>query len=273
MKTKINRRQFLAHLAAAPISSALGSNLSAFARNSDEGLTGVCVVAWNESKSPARTVDLWMARCGSIDVSQLTDVLRTFVWDDITSNRSEERSIGAIKSAISRYFDMSIHSDGSNSVTHVGEIEGVPVAVSNAIARLRRRQTLPAECTAILDLSSCGVTRLQWRDLIPCLKQAYGKVVGVDYTASHLSEADPAYYDAPYSTSQESWRTLVACDFWAIASDASLSDQPSLCLEARATLFTGALNELAQQIALAPDVRDGFVQGAQKNFLGYGSRL
>ncbi|SDG59962.1 exodeoxyribonuclease-5 [Bradyrhizobium sp. Rc2d] len=62
MKMIFSRRQFLAQLAAAPISSAIGSDLSAFACDSNDGLTGVCVFGWNESKSPARTVDLLLAR-------------------------------------------------------------------------------------------------------------------------------------------------------------------------------------------------------------------
>lgn len=108
--------------------------------------------------------------------------------------------------------------------------------------------------------------------LIPSLKRAYGTVVGVDYTDLYFSDADRAYYDAPYCTSQESWRTLMACDFWAVASDASPSYEPNLCFEARATLFTEAVNQLAHHIAVAPEVEAGFLQGAQKRFLGYGSR-
>ncbi|MCP3404062.1 twin-arginine translocation signal domain-containing protein [Bradyrhizobium sp. CCGB01] len=269
-----SRRQFLAQLAAAPVSAAIGSDLCASARNSNDSLTEVCVVAWNESKSPARTVDLWMARCGSIDVARLSDVLGRFVvWDEVTSERTEGQSIDKIKSAISHYFDVRIGDDESNLATLVGEFEDVPEALGSALARFRSRQPFSAGSTAIIDLSSCGVTRLQWRDLMPCIKQAYGKVVGIDYTDAHLSDADPAYYDAPYSTSQESWRTLTACDFWAIASDSSLSHQPNLCFEARAALSTEALNELAQQIALSPDVEAGFLQATQKHFLGYGSGL
>lgn len=230
--------------------------------------------AWTEGKPPERTVDLWMARCGSINICRLSDVLGRFViWDDITSDRTEERCIGAIKSAISRYFEIPIHVDASNSATHVGEIEGAPEALSNALARFSSKQALPAGRTAIVDLSSCGVTQLQWRDLIPRLKKAYGQVVGVDYTDPNLSDADPAYYDAPYATSQESWRTLSSCDFWAVASDRSLSHHPNLCFEARAARFTEALNELAERIALAPDVEVGFLQGTQKHFLGFGSRI
>ncbi|MCP1768651.1 twin-arginine translocation signal domain-containing protein [Bradyrhizobium japonicum] len=164
MKTIFSRRQFLAQLAAAPISAAIGSDLSAFARNSNDDLTELCVFAWNEGTSPARTLDLWMARCGSIDVSRLSDVPgRCVVWDDITSERTTERSVEAIKSAIPHYFDFSIDDDKPNLAIHLGEIEGLPETLSNVLARLRSEQTLPAECTAIVDLSSCGVTRLQWR--------------------------------------------------------------------------------------------------------------
>jgi hypothetical protein len=49
------------------------------------------------------------------------------------------------------------------------------------------------------------------RDLIPCLKQFYGAVIGLDYTDLRFSEADPAHYDAPYSMSENSWRTLMTC--------------------------------------------------------------
>src|SRR6476620_11607691 len=130
MKHTFSRRQILAQLAAAPISSVIGYDGYTFARSLDKGLTGVCVFAWSESKTVGRTVDLWTARCGSIDSSQLSDQPGRFiVWDDIISDRDEDRSIGAIKAAISHYFGIPTDQHEPNSVVHLGEIESVPKAL------------------------------------------------------------------------------------------------------------------------------------------------
>jgi hypothetical protein len=272
MNRIFSRRQFLAQLAAAPLSSAIGATLPARAHECDDCLAAVCVLAWTGRKPRARTVDLWMARCGSIDATRLSDVLRRFVvWDDITSERTTARSVEAIKTAITHYFDITIHEDGSNAIAHVGEIDAFPEALSRALALCTSQGTLPAERIAIVDLSSCGVTRLQWRDIIPSLRRHYATVVGIDYTDPDLISLDAAVYSAPQGISHESWRTLAACDYWAVASPTVLAHEPDLCFDARAALFTDAINELARHIALAPDVATGFFRSRQ-HFVGYGSR-
>jgi hypothetical protein len=274
MNKIFSRRQILAQLAAAPILSAIGYEAYALPSSSNDGLTEICLFAWNESKTAGRTIDLWTARCGSIDVLRLSDQLGRFiVWDDIISDHDEGRSIGAIKSAISRWFGILPIMNGTNSATHLGDVRGVPRTLGCALARFRNDETPLTDRIAIVDLDSCGVTRLQWRDLIPCLKEVYGTVVGLDYSDPYFNEFDPAYYSAPYLMSEDSWRTLMACDYWAVASDNSLSRQKDLCAEARVTLFTEALNDLSAMILQADNVEGGFVLGARKHFLGYGPSL
>ncbi|WLA63753.1 hypothetical protein [Bradyrhizobium diazoefficiens] len=267
-----DRRQILAQLGATSFATALGYSHSADAQVGDHDLAGVCVLAFDQRTSRGKSVDVWTARCGSLDFGRLSGELGRFVWwDDVTFWRTAGRSVTAIKYAITRYFHLPIRDDGSNSATHVGAIESIPGAVSHPLARMKREFASCMERIAILDLSSGGVTPLGWHDLVPVLKQAYDVIVGVDQTDPELVAAAPAHYSGPYGTSAESWQTLVTCDYWAVASPASLAAHSDPAPEIRAAIFTELVDFLGRQVAFAPEIAAGFQRGVGENFLGYGA--
>ncbi|WFU61270.1 hypothetical protein [Bradyrhizobium brasilense] len=102
----------------------------------------------------------------------------------------------------------------------------------------------------MVDVASCGLSSLDWVDIIPLLKRSYRNVVCVDYAIPELISLEAEFQDE-CSTDRVSMDGLKACDRWEVASDELLSTVPIVSYEQRATLYTAYVRELIDELLAA----------------------
>jgi hypothetical protein len=268
MMNTCSRRRLLANFATSSLAAALGGNAHVDATVSNRGLVEACCVAWKQARFGRRIVDLRTARCTSIHPFQFPDTIGlVVVWDDLISDRDVRSNVLEIQSAISKYFDVSIAADKTNACVHFGKAELVKDALGPLFIQKVAFREFREDRVAIVDLGSCGLTRLDWHHLIPFLRSLYGTVVGLDYSFPEFAEVDPDFFCAPHFTSDSCWRNLASCDHWAIASDVSLSQRSDLSNEDRKLAFTSYLCDFAVELGNAERIEEGFLAAAQARSL------
>jgi hypothetical protein len=254
---KHSRRRFISQLFAAAISSTvLNRTASTKIGQLNEGLVELCVITREPGKLPNAVVDVWTGQIGVLDFAQLPEQLgKVIVWDDIRGDRAISRSIIEILVAIEKYFGIKPKL-GFNAVAHVGHFSGLSRSIEMLFSTFQAGDPDPIGCRiAVIDLSSCGLTRLHWLDVIPLLRPYYTHVVGVDYSFPNLCELDPECRP-PYGLSNLAYSTMRACDDWLLASDVSLSGRVELSIEERSNEFTRSIFDLCGSLASAKNGLD-----------------
>ncbi|MCC8978666.1 hypothetical protein [Bradyrhizobium acaciae] len=274
MMMKHSRRRFIGQLFAASIgSAALNRAAAATYDDSNDGLAELCVITREPGNHPSAVVDVWTGQIGTLDLAQLPKQLgRAVVWDDIRGAKGLSQSIAEILSAIEEYFVFKPIL-GSNAAAHVGSSGGLFSSIEMLF-----KQFEPASLyatgprTAVVDLSSCGLTRLHWLDIIPLLRRHYTHIVGVDYSFPDLCELD-SEFEPPHGLSALARSTLRACDYWLLASDQSLAGRAELSIEERSHEFVMAIRDLG--FSLASSDRDRHIAMrslAEHRFVTFGVR-
>lgn len=255
MMVRHTRRRFIGHLFCASIGLAtLGRTASHANDDLNGGLAELCVITREPGRFPNAIIDVWTCQIGTLDLAQLPDQFgRIVVWHDIRGAQGLSRSIADILSATEEYFGIKPVL-GSNAAAHVGRPGGLLSSIEilfkpfdpASLAVIGRR-------VAVVDLGSCGLTDLQWLDIIPLLRRYYTHVVGVEYCFPDLCELDPEF-ETPHGLSAPARSTLRACDFWLLASDQSLAGRTELSIEERSHEFVMAISDLG--LSLASSDRD-----------------
>jgi hypothetical protein len=270
MIRKQSRRLFIGQLIAASIgSSRAGATIGQF----DVGLAELCVIARQPGTLLGAVIDVCTGQIGTLDLAQLPKHLgRGVVWDDIRGVRGLSQSIVDILLAIEEHFEIK-PSLGSNAAAHVGHTG----ALSRSIEMLFNTSQ-PAlldavgRRIAVVDLSSSGLTRLHWLDIIPLLRHYYTHVIGVDYSSPDLCELD-GEFEPPHGLSGLARDTMRACDYWLLASDKLMFGRVDVSIEERSFEFTKSVHDLCNYIASAEsDIFTAVSSFAKRQFAMFGAR-
>ena len=271
---KHSRRRFIGQLSTALIgSTGLSRSARATIDPSNDGLTEICVVARQPGALPKPVIDVWTGQIGELDLCQLPDRLgRVVVWDDVRGNRALSHEIAGIVLAIERYFGIKANLD-TNATAHLGHFSG-PFLSNDKLLHIFAPSDRDAieRRTAIIDLSSGGLTRLRWLDIIPPLRRYYTHVIGVDMSVPDLCELDAAF-EPPHRLSDLALNTIRACDYWLLARDESIFRRVELSAEERSFEFTKLILDLCGCIASAPhDIETAIGSIATRQFATFGAR-
>jgi hypothetical protein len=176
MMRKHSRRQFIGQLFAASIGlAALGNTSGATDDHLNDGLAELCVITRRPGNLLNASIDVWTGQIGTVDLAQLPDQLGiVVVWHDIRGTRALSRSIADIVLATEEHFGIKPVL-GSNAAAHVGHSSGLSCSIEMLLKPLERAPLgAIARRIAVIDLSSCGLTRLHWLDIIPLLRPKVG---------------------------------------------------------------------------------------------------
>lgn len=122
----------------------------------------------------ASRIDVWTYRVSEIDCGSLPAFAgRIILWDEVLSPRSLRRSVQAMINGVAGWYDLRTRTaDWSFHVQGLGEI-GVHVK-----AAVSPEQVDGSHRVALIDVTSCGLSRIDWPDILPFLRASYDVVVG-----------------------------------------------------------------------------------------------
>jgi hypothetical protein len=268
-----SRRRFIREILSASICTSAFSGVANRATGrSNEGLTELCVIARQPGTLANAIIDVWTGQVGILDVPQLPqDFGRSVVWDDVRDRGALPREITRILFAIEEHFGIECEI-GSNAFAHIGHYTEFSLSSDALLQTLSpRRNDALGRRIAIIDLSSCGLTRLGWLHVLPSLRSYYTCIIGVDFSAPELCELDVAFRP-PHGLCARALETMHACDYWLLASDKSISGQDQLSADERSFEFTRAICALCECLAFAQhDIDTAIPSVAKQRFASFGA--
>jgi hypothetical protein len=244
----------MGQLFAASIGSmGLSRTASAAIDLSNDGLTELCVIARQPGTLSNAVIDIWSGQIGTLDLLQLPEHFgRVVVWDDLRGDRALSREIAEILFAIEQYFGIKPNL-GFNATAHLGHFSGLSLSINNLLQTFKPSYPdATGRRIAVIDLSSCGLTRLRWLDIIPSLRRYYKSVIGVDFMVPDLCVLDSAF-EPPHGLSGLALDTMQACDYWLLANDQPISGRNELSIEERSFEFTRSIRDLCDCITSEKD--------------------
>lgn len=264
--TIISRRNFLAGAGTCSLSPVIpftrwsGSHTEmgeAIIANEDEPLHG-CIFARMDGKRSssddalsAPSIDFWTFRVSEIESNTLAaSVGRVIIWDDLFSPRTLARSVKSILEAFPEWYGFdpllgrcSFHIDGFS------EIGPAAQAVLPATTESSRSHRV-----ALIDVESCGLSRIDWPDVLPHLRNSYDLIIGFAHFAGRGPSHPLELRDGALDNSRNA-NTLACCDlsFW--TSDSLLGFDEELDYEARAPVLTTLVHDLIHALSATDFVR------------------
>ena len=211
---------------------------------SNKGLSEISVFAWQDAPDAETVVDFWTSQLGIVETDRLPASARVIVkWSDVCLRRAVYSKVSETKRAIPDYYGISIRRDGSNSEAYLRGENPLSTTLASVCAKAL------IGSVALVDVGSCGLSSLDWADIIPLLKQSYRTVIGVDYAIPELTSLEAGFQDMSCSTDGASTSGLLACDRLEMASDDLLSPHPIVSYEQRAKLYTAYVSELINEFS------------------------
>lgn len=258
--TIITRRKLLAGASACSLSSFVACGRWVEADVSESGpsvaneyqLPYGCIFARMDGKrSPAddafttRSVDFWTFRVSEIETNTLPEsVGRVIIWDDVFSARTLAKRVKSILDVFPEWYGFdprlarcSFHLDGFNEIGPVAR-----AVLPEAIGPFRSHRL------ALIDVESCGVSRIDWLDILPCLRNSYDLVVGFTHFAGR-GPTDPHDLCAGAWDQARTSNTLACCDFSFWTSDSLLGFDEMLDCETRAPLLAAVVHDLVHALS------------------------
>ncbi|UVO37629.1 hypothetical protein KUL72_04355 [Bradyrhizobium arachidis] len=235
----VTRRKLLAGAGACSLSSFIsfrrwagadGSEGAPIIADEDELPHGCIFARMDGKRSPPEdalivpSVDFWTFRVSAIESNALPEFVgRVIIWDDVFSSRGIQRGVKSILEVLPEWYGFdpllgrcSFHLDG------FGEIGPILQAVLPATTG-----PIPPRRLALIDIESSGVSRIDWPDILPHLRNSYDVVIGFVHIAgrgpSHLQEL----CDGALDNSRTS-NALACCDlsFWTTDSMLGFDEVP-----------------------------------------------
>jgi hypothetical protein len=255
--TIIARRKLLAGAGACSLSSFIpfgrwegadGSEDASIVADEDELPHGCIFAGLDPRRSPeeepaAASIDFWTFRVSEIESSTLPrSVGRVIIWDDLFSPRTLVRRVKSILKVFPEWYGFdpllgrcSFHLDGFSEIRPIAQ--AVIPATTESIAPHR---------LALIDIDSCGVSRIDWPDILPCLHNSYDLVIGFTHFTGHghLQELCNEALD-----NSRTLNALACCDLSLWTSDFLLGFDEVLDYEARAPLLTALVHDLIQALS------------------------
>jgi hypothetical protein len=199
------------------------------------------------------SIDFWSFRVSEIECTALPrSVGRIIVWDDVFSSRNVLNSVKSILKVFPEHYGFdpflgtnscSFHLDG------FGEIGPIAEAVLAGTTG-----PIPLNRLAIIDIESCGVSRFDWPDILPNLRNCYDVVVGfahfVGRSPNHLEELCDGVLDNSRTS-----KALACCDLSFFTSDGLLGFQEVPDYESRSPLLTALVHDLIHALSAIDFVR------------------
>ena len=239
-----NRREIVQGLVTTILAQSTPRAFAASARAPDEGLSEVSVFAWQEVAAAGASIDFWTAQLGMVETDLLPTSARVIVkWSDACLRRTRHSQLSKSTRAIAEYYGIYVRKDGSNSEAYLHRES----RLSAILAAICSKASIGS--VALVDVGSCGLSSLDWADIIPLLKQSYKTVVCVDYAIPELTSLGAGFQDLGRPTDRVSRSGLMACDRWEMVSDDLLSPDPIVSYEQRATLYTAYMSELINEFS------------------------
>jgi hypothetical protein len=193
----------------------------------------------------AHSIDFWTLRVSEIESSTLPDsVSRVIIWDDVFSPRTLARSVKSILEVFPKWYGFdpllgrcSFHLDG------ISEIGSVAQAVLPATTG-----PIPPHRLALIDVESCGVSRIDWPDILVHLRNSYDVVIGF----AHFAGPGPSHPHDLSNGALDSSRTsniFDHCDlsFWTNDSLLGFEEVPDC--EARAPILSALVRDLIHALS------------------------
>jgi hypothetical protein len=178
----------------------------------------------------APSIDFWTFRVSEIESSTLpASVARVIIWDDVFSPRTLARGVRSILEVIPEWYGLdpllgrcSFHIDG---FSEIGPVAKALLPATTGPIRSHR--------LALIDVESCGVSRIDWPDVLPHLRNSYDFIIGFAHFVGRGPSHRLELCDGPLDNSRIA-NTLACCDlsFW--TSDSLLGFHEELDYEARA---------------------------------------
>jgi hypothetical protein len=247
----IRRRRFLANLLTAPLGfAALSANAGGrrTLTQDDRGLSAGCLLAWENKDHRDGLIEFWTMRASDIDSTTFSaDVQRVVLWDDVFWLKAIRERAHEIKAAIPKHFGFHPRVQPNGFVFHADGVNTFDQALAQVFEAKSRGQKCAR--TAIIDLDSCGVTALDWSQILPNLRGQYDLIVGVAH-ATHLCispvELRPIGTGGSFIY-DSTWGNMQKCDFSVVYSDTLLSANPEPTLEETG----GSLSDLISSLTFA----------------------
>jgi hypothetical protein len=249
----IPRRRFLASLLTAPLGASTFSASFADAAvrrrafvQDDCDLSAGCVLAWERHDRSDGLIDFWTARASDIDPATFSScVQRVVLWDDVFSLRTVQKRVDEINAAIPRHFGFDCRLAPSGFALHLDGLNTVDQTLAR-IFEAKDRDSKRAR-TALIDLDSCGVTALDWPQILPSLRGQYDLIIGVAHATPLCTNPEKL---RPIGSGnsfvyESTWINLQKCDFSVVYSDTLLNDQSELNLEERGISLRNLISSLA----------------------------
>jgi hypothetical protein len=132
----------------------------------DKDLSAGCVVAWESHDRCGDLIDFWTARASDVDPTTFSScVQRVVLWNDVFLLRAVQKSVDEIKAAIPKYFGFDCRVAPNGFALHLEGLNTVDQTLVRAF-EAKDRDSKRAR-TALIDLDSCGVTALDWPQILP----------------------------------------------------------------------------------------------------------
>lgn len=258
--TIITRRNFLAGAGTCSLSPVIpftrwsGSHTEmgeAIVANEYELLHG-CIFARMDGKRSssgdaftAPSIDFWTFRVSEIESSTLpASVARVIIWEDVFLPRTLARGVRSILEVVPEWYGLdpllgrcSFHIDG---FSEIGPVAKAVLPATTGPIRYHR--------LALIDVESCGVSRIDWPDVLPHLRNSYDLIIGFAHFVGRGPSHRLELCDGPLDNSRIA-NTLACCDlsFW--TSDYLLGFDEVLDWKTRAPLLVAVIHDLVHALS------------------------
>jgi len=214
----------------------------------------------NEHTAPS--IDFWTFRVSEIETCTLpASVGRVIVWDDLFSPRTLSRSVKSILEFFPELYGFdpflgrwSFHLDGFSNIRHVTR-----AALPATTGPIRSPRL------ALIDVESCGLSRIDWPDILPQLRNSYDVVIGLAHFAGQGPSHPHELCDGVLDNARTS-KTLACCDFSFWTSDYLLGFGEVPDYEARTPVLTALVDDLIHILSATDFVGEAGAPKAPKFF-------
>lgn len=250
------RRRFLSGLTTTTLAPLLALSKSV-ASSADDALADEaefahgCVFARKDSAGsvPSETplIDFWTFRLSEIEPAYLpAHVSPIVVWDEVFAPRRTKQTLQRIVCAISDFYAFEPRVPPNAVSFYLDEKTAMGPTISRLLSN--GASTPTRSRIALIDLQSCGLSRIGWRQIIPHLKVHYDLVVGFTHHPGRGPNDWAGRFDDEIVNSDSSW-AMRQCAYLFETSDALLGYNDMLECEQRHIPLNTLLYSLADALS------------------------